>query len=215
MADIIFLAIVAAFVIYKLKNTLGKDSGIDPRTLGRTTESAENTQRILSFPEKALREAAPEPDPSSYGDASVAQGLVSIKIADPAFNVAEFLSGAKTAFEWILGAFSKGEKQKLAQLLSDDVFAQFSRAIDELKTKNQTRETTLVSIVSQNIIEAKQDKNVARITLKFVTEQVLLIRDAEGKIIEGDPSDAQRVEDEWTFERDVTSKNPNWKIIAT
>ncbi len=215
MADIIFLAIVAVFIVYKLRNTLGKDAGIDPRTLGRKMEAPERENRVLALPDRTVRTVTPEPDPSTYGDASVAQGLVAIRAADPQFNIAEFLSGAKTAFEWILSAFSKGEKQKLAMLLSDDVFQQFSRAIDELKQKNQRKETTLVSIVSQNITEARLDKTLARITLKFVTEQILLVRDEAGKIIEGDPSEAHHVEDEWTFERDITSKNPNWKIVAT
>lgn len=214
MADIIFLAIVAAFIVYKLRNTLGKDAGIDPTILRKSDEAAEYEQRVVNFPEKQ-RAPLPEPDLASLGDSSVAQGLLAIKTADPQFNVAEFLSGAKIAFEWILSAFSKGEKQKLAPLLSDDVFQQFSRAIDDLKQKNQKRETTLVSIVSQNITEAKMQRQTAHITLKIVSEQILLVRDSEGKIIEGNPSDVQHVEDEWTFERDVTSKSPNWKVIAT
>ena len=65
MADIIFLAIVAAFIVYKLKNTLGKDAGIDPKTLGRKIEPVERDGRVLNFPATQIREAPPEPDASS------------------------------------------------------------------------------------------------------------------------------------------------------
>jgi predicted lipid-binding transport protein (Tim44 family) len=220
LIDIIFLAIVAAFILYKLRNELGKESGIDPRELGRKPEAAtekDMRENIITIPReeynKALEETATL---AKYEHSPVSTGLLAIKTVDPSFSIVEFMVGAKTAFEWVLEAFSKGEKQKLVQLLSDDVFQSFSREIDAVRARNQKLDTTLVSILSQDVIEAGvRGGTTATITVKIISEQIQLVRDDKNTIIEGDASTVSRVEDEWTFERDIHSRNPNWKITAT
>ncbi len=220
MIDIIFLAIIAAFILYRLRNELGKDSGIDPKELGRKLEMPTPRETLESDlsrereeQQKALEETATL---AKYEQSPVSTGLLAIKATDPSFSIAEFMSGAKVAFEWVLEAFSKGEKQKLVQLLSDEVFQSFSREIDRYKSQGKKLDTTLVSILSQDVMDAGvRGGTTAYLTLKIVSEQIQLVRDESGTIVEGDASTVSRIEDEWTFERDIHSRNPNWKITAT
>lgn len=145
----------------------------------------------------------------------VQAGLAQIAIADPAFDEATFLAGANRAFEMIVGAFAAGDTGQLRLLLSNDVYEEFAAAIRERAARSAVMETTVVSIVSREIIEAEMRGRVARITVKFLSEQINFVRDAEGHVIEGDPGRVVRVTDIWCFERNTGSRDPNWKLAAT
>ena len=126
-----------------------------------------------------------------------------------------FLQGARAAYEMVFDAFVKGDKQTLKMLLSDTLCQEFSRELDARKGQETQSETTLVSVKAKDITNAVLDRNTARLTVHFESEQVTVVRNSKGEIVEGNPSDIHHVEDHWVFERDVTSKNPNWKIIET
>ena len=119
------------------------------------------------------------------------------------------------AFEMVFDAFVKGDKQTLSNLLSTEIYNQFASDIDDRAKQENHQETTLLSVKPLEITRAKLDRNMAQLAVSFESEQVTIERSKNGDIVGGDPSDVHHVNDEWVFERDVTSKNPNWKIIET
>ena len=135
--------------------------------------------------------------------------------ADPGFDPNHFLDGAKTAYEMVVMAFAEGDEATLRQLLGGEVYDGFQRAIRERESRGEKMESSLVGIDKADIIEAEVKKGAALVTVKFVSELVSVTRDAEGEVIEGDPKKVREVTDIWTFAREIASRNPNWKLVAT
>ena len=225
--DIIILLAVAAFLILKLRSVLGKRSGhekrpdVDPFN-GKRGEPGEDKVIHLPNRNKAEEEVAAgsearagrtESDMSGDGDGI--PGLTKIKLADANFDEEQFLAGARGAFEMIVQAFAAGEQRALKPLLADEVYENFSSAIDERVERQEKLETTLVGIKSAEIIDASLENKTALVTVKFVSEQINVTRDRAGGVVEGDPSHVARITDLWTFARNVRSRDPNWSLIAT
>ena len=143
------------------------------------------------------------------------EALTQLMRADPSFDPNHFLDGAKTAYEMIVMSFAEGDEASLKQLLSAEVFEGFESAIRERETRGEKVESNLVGINKADIIESDVKKNTAYVTVKFVSELISVTRDAEGEVVEGDPKKVREVTDIWTFARDISSKNPNWKLVAT
>lgn len=224
-ADILILALIALFVILRLRNTLGKDIGHKP--------DFSDLRKHLTGEADLLKPAAPQPDKAkpgailktpleeekewleSLGDQALIAGVDAIRAVDPSFAVASFLEGAKGAFDWVLRAYKEGDAETLKNLLAPELCAEYEKALETLKTAEEKVETTLVSIVDAQLVAASLDKNRARATVRFLSDQIEITRNAAGAIIAGDASHTARVEDEWVFERDVKSRNPNWQIMDT
>jgi predicted lipid-binding transport protein (Tim44 family) len=115
----------------------------------------------------------------------------------------------------IVRAYAAGDKDALRPLLADDVFTGFAGAIDQRAADGHTLDTHLVAIESAEVVEAGMHGNMARVSVRFASEQVNVVRDAAGKEIEGDPSTAEQVVDIWSFERDTRSSDPNWTLVET
>ena len=152
---------------------------------------------------------------SSPAGEPVAAGLARIKAADPAFDPAEFETGAQAAFEAIVDAFATADTGTLRALLNDEVFENFEQAIRARLDAAETLETTVVGIKKADIIEAAMSGHNAIVTVTFVSEQVNVTRDADGEVIDGDPAQVTDVTDIWTFSRNTRSRDPNWKLIET
>ena len=213
--DIIFFAMVAAFLILRLRSVLGRKTGHQskPRDIfakGRRTEEAPG--QVIELPERNRKTPAVE---AAATDDKVGAGLTQIQLADSAFEPESFLGGARAAFEMVVHAFATGDTGTLRSLLSDDVLASFQAAIKARLDKGETLETTVVAIKSAEIVEASVQGRVASVTLKFVTEQINVTRDTAGNVVEGDPNRVSEVTDLWTFARDTRSRDPNWKLVET
>ena len=148
-------------------------------------------------------------------DSPLRQSLTQLLRVDPGFTPEQFLDGAKAAYEMIVTAFADGDRQMLRQLLGDDVYEGFETAIDEREKKGEKVESTLIGIDRADIIEAEIKARMAYVTVKFVSELISVTRDAEGEVVEGDPKKQREVTDIWTFARDTSTSNPNWKLVAT
>jgi predicted lipid-binding transport protein (Tim44 family) len=212
--DIVILALIAGFIALRLRATLGKSSGIDPHEILRRREK----ETAIRVPAREIKpqpvSAAAEAASASYVSDEAKPGVDAVKTADKSFSVAAFLAGARTAFEWVFEAFSKGDKERLKPLMADSVLQLFGQEIDRQRVNPALKpEATLVSIDSADIIEAQYAANLARITVRFASEQIHVTRDASGAIVQGNPSRVEKVHDTWVFERDVTSRSPNWKIV--
>jgi predicted lipid-binding transport protein (Tim44 family) len=222
--DIILFALVAGFLILRLRSVLGRRDGhqsrapdpfVQPPTQDRPDDGGVRLPERNDRPAEAPRLAQPEPT-ATTGAGSVEAGLAQIKTADPRFDADEFVSGARIAFELILHAFAAGDIDTLKPLLSAEVFANFQRSIRDRQAAKHRLETKLVAIKSAEVLEAYMAGRTAHVTVKFVSEQISATYDeTSGAVIEGDPNVAIEVTDYWTFARDTRSPDPNWILVAT
>lgn len=225
--DIIFFALVAGFLVLRLRSVLGRRTGTErqdrpdyfgtPRRNDNDGAADNDAGNVVPMPARRGENPALDAEVEAMA-ASISPkgaGLTQIKLADPAFTADGFLKGAKAAFEIILGAFAQGDAATLKPLLSPDVFTNFKAAMDERQAQGETLDAELVGFVSAEIAQAQMDGRIARVTVRFVTEQVNVLRDAGGEVLEGDPNRVTKVTDIWTFTRDTRSKNPNWLLVAT
>ncbi len=228
-ADIIILALVAIFVALRLRNSLGKDIGERPdisklrKQLGQELEekivnlpTAKNAEQKDKNNIANGEEATDEEEQSLVDNPDAAKQLLAIKQLDANFSVRSFLNGAKAAFEWVLRAYNEGDRQTLQRLMSPEIYKEFEQALAQHEEQQHKPQTTLVAITDAKITRAELvQEYVARIAVRFTSEQIYVVHDSEGNIIEGDPSIVQKVEDEWLFEHDMRSRDPNWTIIET
>ena len=225
--DIIFFAVIAGFILLRLRSVLGRRTGHHPPPSQRRAADEAN-DNVVRLPEREASEEfaaelateTVEPDDGPGDDLDdddqvLAASLSQIRAADSAFTRQGFLDGALGAFEIIIEAFADGETDRLRDLLDDDVYRPFSRVIDERKQGDHSHQTMLVSIDENAIIEAGMNGRIAFVTVRFVTQQINVTRDADGTVVGGDPSHVVTVTDLWTFERDTRSRSPNWMLVAT
>jgi predicted lipid-binding transport protein (Tim44 family) len=211
--DIILFAMVAGFLVLRLRSVLGRRTGNERRRelfVRRTRPAPEKGPALI------------EPNPSAAATATaappadaVAEGLNQIHRADPSFDPSQFLEGARTAFEMIVTAFANADKAALRPLLSDEVFQQFITAIDERIAAKETLETRILRLDSADIVEAELLGRNAQVTVKLTSQQVNVTRAMDGSIVDGDPEHPIEKTDYWTFARDTRSADPNWVLVAT
>ena len=145
----------------------------------------------------------------------MAQALDGIARAEPAFNPAEFLEGAKSAYEMIVTAFAQGDRRTLKDLLAREVYEGFERAITERERRGETVETTFVSIDKAEMAGAELQGKTAQIVVRFLSKLITATRDASGTVVDGSPETVADVTDVWTFARTLGSRDPNWLLVAT
>ncbi len=219
--DIILFAAVAAFLVLRLRSVLGRRNGneqtpkYDPFRKRGADETAED--KVVALPDRSAAAESQGAGKSAEGAevGSLEQGLTQIKLADRNFEPEGFVGGAKVAFEMIVTAFAGGDAKTLRPLLSNDVFEDFSGAIKARLDNQETLESTLVGITSAEIIEAELQGKTAFVTVKFVSEQINVTRNAAGEVVDGDPGGVATVTDIWTFARNTRSRDPNWTLVAT
>lgn len=214
--DVILLAMVAAFVLLRLRSVLGRRTGHhQQRPESRFPAPESKDDKVVVLPDRTARADGEGPVAGPLAGGPAAAGLTRIGMADRSFDAAEFLEGAKAAYEMIVAAFAAGDVKELRPLLSSDVFGDFSRAIKEREERGQKQETTLVGIKAADIVEADLKGRTAEITVRFASELVNATRDAEGNVVAGNPNAVDQVTDVWTFARDLRARDPNWTLVAT
>lgn len=213
--DIVLFAMVAAFLVLRLRSVLGKRTGHEqPRQdpISQRNQETEGDGNVVELPNRN-RETDPVADLDP--DDPLTAGIAEIRDADNTFDPGGFANGARGAFEMIVQGFAEGDRDNLQMLLADDVYENFEAAIDEREEAEETLESTIIGIKSAEVIEAGMDGQNAMVTVKFVSEQVNVTRDSEDRIIDGDPNQVTEITDIWTFSRDTKSRDPNWKLVET
>lgn len=224
LGDIIVLGAVAAFIILRYRAMLGENRGRDPRDTEHDNDNehadAEQgmaSEKVIQLPRSARKkpEAVAEDAPKKDYSPAIADGLKDIANADKEFEDDAFLDGAKMAFEMVITAFNEQDKETLEMLLSKELYQNFADAIDGQKDTDEFSHTTLVALSDVRITRAAVEDKIAQVDVAFTSEQIQIVKDKDGAIIEGDASEQQVVEDEWRFARDTRSSRPDWKIIET
>jgi predicted lipid-binding transport protein (Tim44 family) len=235
--DIILIGLVAVFLILRLRAVLGKRTGSErppardpftpptpPPTPTASTPrigDAPGNDNVVPLPGAAAPIARPSTATSSPGGIratvlpTASAGVAAIRVADPNFDAVGFADGARGAFTTIVEAFAKGDTQPLRMLLDPPTFASFEQAIRGRNERHEKAETTLIGFEASDVAAAEMQGSNALVTVRFVTEQINVVRNAEGQIAEGNPNEVQRVVDLWTFRRDTKSSDPNWVLIKT
>lgn len=217
--DIILFAMIAAFLVLRLRSVLGRRSGHErrpPDLVSQRKQDAAGNDNVVELPDRT-KEAADDEDFGTEAESEdpLADGLTQIRIADSSFDPQEFLAGARTAFEMVVENFAEGNAKALRTMLNDEVFENFAAAIKQREEAGETLETTLIGIKNAETLEARMEGRTAFITVKFVTEQVNLTRDKSGEVVDGDPSRVTDVTDIWTFARNTRARDPNWTLVET
>jgi predicted lipid-binding transport protein (Tim44 family) len=223
---IIFLAL-AVFIFLRLRSVLGQRTGrerppYDPYA-ARDAVRGPTNDKVVTLPPRRPEIEKPaegvEPVDRWKGiappDSPLAAGLDAITAGDSTFDPQHFLTGARAAYEMIVTAYASGDRRALQNLLSPEVYEGFEAAIQERENKGETVETRFVSIDKTEIIGAEQRGGTAQITIRFVSQLISTTRDRAGNVIDGSPDKVTEVTDVWTFARDLSSRDPNWKLVAT
>jgi predicted lipid-binding transport protein (Tim44 family) len=213
----IILLLAVLVVFWRLKAMLGERTGFEkppmdlPSFKRETREEAPaaDTRVVLSEDAKPVWQGfAKEGSP-------VAEGLLAIAAVAPQFQVKPFMDGAKAAYEIVLNAFARGDKKALQPLLAADVYDSFAAAIDERTRLGHTKALQFVGVKHSEILQARNTGTRTELTLRLIGEVISVTKDRDGNVVEGNAQALQEVFDTWTFERDLNSPNPNWKIIDT
>jgi predicted lipid-binding transport protein (Tim44 family) len=223
----ILLLAVAVLIFLKLRSVLGQRTGrerppYDPFSAPDAVRKS-SADKVVPLPQRASEparptEAAEQPDRYSgfaAAGSAVARGLDAITAADKNFDVKQFIAGARAAYEMIVTAYAAGDRRSLKNLLAHEVYDGFDAVIREREARSETVETRFISIDSTEITNAELRGKVAQLTLRFVSQLVSATRNRNGNVIDGSPDAVTKVTDVWTFAREVTSRDPNWNLIAT
>jgi predicted lipid-binding transport protein (Tim44 family) len=211
--DIILFAMVAAFLVLRLRSVLGRRTGNERRRDLFVRRPRPAPDKVPTLGEPSNGAIAPETGTAPVD--AVAEGLNQIRRADSSFEPPQFLEGARAAFELIVTAFANGDKPALRPLLSDEVFQQFATAIDERVAAKETLETRVLRLDGADIVQAELLGRNAQITVKQVSHQINVTRAMDGSIVDGDPEHPIEKTDYWSFARDTRSSDPNWVLVAT
>lgn len=186
LIETLFFAAIAVFLILKFVSILGQKQGF------------EGGGAKIS-PKKSF----------------AAGPLDEIYKSDPTFDEGVFCQGAARAFESILSAYAGGHMETLQSLLSPEIYNDFVTAIEERRAAGQTLESRLLKLEELVIREAHVVGARAEIVVEFSSEQVHVLRDKEGSVLEGDPKQSEILRDLWTFSRILKSRDPNWILVKT
>ena len=218
LVDILLLALAAGFIVLRLRSMLGRRTGNEPPPGYRHRDAMgqiDRSGKVVRLP--GAENAADDPAGADAAEEAggVAAALTQIQLADRNFDPDGFLAGAKAAYEMIITGFARGDRAGLEPLLAEDVFDSFDAVIKGREDKGHEAETQLVGIERAEIVGARLRERIAEITVKFISEIISVTRNADGAVIEGDPTRSRRITDIWTFARDTRSRDPNWKLVGT
>lgn len=213
--DILILAMIAVFILNRLRNVLGKKTG-----------NEEDINQNLNVKTK-LKETKPDRElnlkmnkdlnKSLYNlheDRDINKALNAIKKIETSFELENFVVKAKKAFEYILNAYSENNLKNLKILLDQKIYHSYQKDIEKRIKKNEKFEITIINIKEPIVKHAKVvDKN-AQITLEYESEQIHLLKNSKGDIIEGDSNQILNISEQWTFSRELKLRNPNWKLLS-
>lgn len=234
---LVFL-VLAVVIFIKLRSVLGRRTGHEQSRYERYKAQQEARQRngeligqdkVVTLPRREREETEHVPASAqpagadseqrvrdyAAGNSEVGQGLIDIFRADPTFDPDHFVQGAKAAYEIIVTAFAEGNRRTLKNLLNGEVYEGFNGAIADREKRGEQIDQSFVGIKSADLVEAELKGGTAQLTVKFVSELISATRDRAGVVISGDPKRIKEVTDIWTFAHDVSSRDPNWKLVAT
>lgn len=198
--DILIFAVIAVFLIFRLKSILGRRDGFEQDTNAMSQQQPASAQaKIVPF------------QPQSHNGV----GLDAVRNADRSFSDDQFKQGAASAFGMILTAFSEGDLATLRRLLGYDLYQDFSESIRLRNQDEEQLELTIHEISDVVLTDGEVSENIASVTVKFTSVQTRTLKNKAGDILEDETETEISMQDIWVFERDVQLDDPNWKLVET
>ena len=188
--DLILLAMIAGFIILRLRNVLGRKTGHEGKVVSNLSEKKfEEFKKTIKLKKQ----------PTEFDTNQKKQ----------------FLKGAEIAYETIINSFAKGDKKNLKDLVTKEMNKNFESAIEERNSKSIKSELTFIGIKSSTIEKFEKTAEALFFTVKFISEIISFKKDKDNNVIEGDPNKIKTVIDRWKFTRKISSMNPNWYLAET
>lgn len=211
--QLLVLAGIAIFLILRLRAVLGTRDGFEKPT-ARPAEQRNDVRRDFEVIEGGV-----DKDITDHVEdgTQAAKDLAAMKMAEPGFNVSEFLHGARGAYEMILMAFERGEIEDIKPFLSDDVYESFAEVVADREAQGLVIEAEFIGLREMTLDDATFDRATreGELSVKFIAELTSVVRNVAGEIVEGNPNEYKRQKDVWTFAREMGSDDPNWRLVAT
>ena len=203
--DILIFAVIAILLVLRLRSVLGQRTGYEEPQDKQAKESfADKPNAPIPFPKAADKSAKIS-----------GNGLDVLRRADRQFNENEFIRGATAAFNMILTAFAEGDQAQLKRLLNYELLQSFMQTIHDRTAAKETLEITVNDIREVSILNVELVDSVASITVHFHTSQTRIARDEHGDVMDDSDTESRDFIDIWTFERDLTLSDPNWRLAET
>jgi len=200
--DIIIFAVIAVLLVLRLRSVLGQRSGYDEQP-SRDNRFDKGSADVISI------------DSGRRADIAEGHGLDALRKADRSFSEKQFMNGAASAFEMILSAYAEGDLAKLKRLLGYDLLQSFTQSVQQRGQDGEVLSITLDELRDVRITGAKVFDNIASVTVEFQSTQTRILTDSDGNTIEDEDTGTRDLIDIWTFERDLTLDDPNWKLAET
>ena len=214
MTAIVILALVALFIGLRLYSVLGERTGHEQPILKPADPEADARLEPRAAPRTAAPAMPSEPDELAYLP-TAGPGIRALLAADPAFDVARFLEGSKSAYRLILEAFWKGDLAAMKPFVDAHVYETFAGAVEQRSKDGLVLDNRLVEIDQALIAGAELERSVALVTVRLEADIAAVTRNAAGEVVAGSLSDAVQTRDRWTFRRDISSLDPNWLLVET
>lgn len=212
LIQLIVLAGIAVFLILRLKSVLGTREGFE-----KPPEPSKPARP--NRPELEVIEGGPDRDITDYvdEDSDAAKALAKMKKIEPGFSVAEFVQGSRGAYEMIVMGFERGELNEIQPFLAEDVFDAFVSVVAAREDQGLKIEAEFIGVRETKVVNVEFDDTTreAEVTMRFVGELTSVVRDSDGNIVEGSPTEVKRERDTWVFARQMGSSDPNWTLVAT
>ena len=213
LIQLLVLAGIAVFLILRLKNVLGSREGFEQPPLPRQ-DSGPSTR-----PDLEVIEGGPDLDITDHVDeeSDAAKALTEMKRLEPSFHVADFLQGARGAYEMIVMGYESGELSDIQPILAEDIYESFVDGVAAREDQGLTIEADFIGVREMKLVNATLDEetNEAEVTIRFVAELTSAVRDKGGDIIEGSLTEVKRQKDTWAFARIMGADDPNWLLVST
>ena len=211
LIELIILAGIAVFLFLRLRSVLGTREGFEKPRMQTKNDAPKRDFKVIDGGED--KDITDNVDKNSKS----AEALKLIKAEDENFTVSEFLSGARSAYEWILMSFEKNEIDEIREFLSEEVAEAFDAVVEQRVSQGLTIEAEFIGIREMKLMEASYSSKTktAEISVSFVGEMTSIVKNTSGEVVEGDSKQIKRQKDIWTFSKDIKSSSPNWLLVAT
>ena len=200
--DIIIFAIIAIFLVYRLKSILGQNSDGNKQN-NKVDIGKKDFTNVVKLGNRQ----------SDVNDIKINKDAINSE--DPNFNEKEFLKGAQNFFEMVIDSFVKGDLKNVEMYIDNKLNKNFQLVIDERLQEEETLDINIIKTISIRIKDVKKLKNFLRVSVLFETEQIKVLKDKKGEIIDGDQKKSILVKDLWTFEKKIQSEDLNWILVET
>ena len=201
--DIIIFAIIAVFLIYRLKNILGEKTGYDPADDERKKYKQEkNVSNVIDLVKNKKAN-------------TINEKIALIINLDNNFSPNEFLDGAKIFFGMVVKSFVDGNLEDIKNYVKSTLIDNFQTAISERLKEKETLIIDIIKIQNTEIKDVSIRDSVINIQVLFESKQIKALKDKNNKVIDGNMKKEILVRDLWKFERDIKSSDKNWTLIET